>query len=133
MSLAIQAPIWRAFYDDGRKYLRSAEGGRNRGKVFTPTIIFNLAAMAIEKLAMALLLEAGDIADNHTMHDLVISLSRLPELDLDLLEAIDDLSRFEDLCPITSPKHTAVAGQDIPAIITVAQRLHQAALQRLPL
>ncbi|TVR16802.1 MAG: hypothetical protein EA401_00990 [Planctomycetota bacterium] len=133
MTVTTEAPIWRAFYDDGCKYLRSAEGGRNRPQVFTPDITFNLAAMAIEKLSMALLLEAGDIADNHTMHDLVLSLSRLPDLDLGLLEAIDNLGRFEDLCPMAPPQNAVVLAEDVPAILAVARELHEVSLQRLPL
>lgn len=126
------APAWREFYRDGCQYLRSAQGGLSRPEIFSPPIAFNLAAMAIEKFAMAMLVAEGDIADNHTMHDLVLSLSRLPDLDLGLLEQIDRLGRFEDLCPMAPPQHHAPSAEDVPAILEVAQALRAAAEERLP-
>jgi hypothetical protein len=75
---------WVTFYHDGQRYLKTARGALKRPEVFTPDIVFNLVAMGIEKVAMAILIEAGDLADNHTMVDLVRSLSRVIDLDLDL-------------------------------------------------
>ena len=92
------SPAWIEFYEDGKKYLKTARGSFKRPAVFTPDIVFNLVAMGIEKVAIAVLIEAGDWLITATMPDLVRSLSQVMELDLELAQSLLDLGQFEDLC-----------------------------------
>ncbi len=66
---------WQLYRRDGEQFLRTAVSAHRRGNPrFTPEIVYNLVAMAIEKLIMALLMRRGDLADNHTMVDLLAAL-----------------------------------------------------------
>ncbi|MEN8190641.1 MAG: hypothetical protein ABFS19_12415, partial [Thermodesulfobacteriota bacterium] len=63
---------WQEFLAEGNQFLATANNGyARRQQVFTAEILYNLVAMAIEKLIMALLMESGNLPYNHTMHDLV--------------------------------------------------------------
>jgi len=130
--LYADSATWMEFYLDGRRYLRTARGALKRPAVFSPEIIFNLVAMGIEKIAMAMLLEAGDIADNHTMPDLLKSLSRVVDLDLELAQAILDLGRYEDLCAFSPRLHQTASMSDLPAIVAVGEELLVVAQAHLP-
>jgi len=48
---------WQLYRRDGEQFLRTAVSAHQRGNPrFTPEIVYNLVAMAIEKLIMALLM-----------------------------------------------------------------------------
>jgi hypothetical protein len=47
---------WSEFVQEGDAYLKTARGGQKRPGVFTPEILYNLLAMAIEKHIMAALI-----------------------------------------------------------------------------
>ena len=63
---------WQEFLEEGNQFLATAVNAHAKSKkAFTPEILYNLVAMAIEKLIMALLMKSGNLPYNHTMHDLV--------------------------------------------------------------
>ena len=72
---------WAQYRLEGEQFLRLAEQAHHRQKkAFTPTILYNLVTMAIEKLVMAALMRCGRLPDNHTLHVLVAARDRwLPE------------------------------------------------------
>lgn len=73
----MQIDDWRQFRKEGRQYLAIARRATHkRPDIFTPEIIYNILCMAIEKLLMGVLMSRGDMADNHTMMDMLHSLAR---------------------------------------------------------
>ena len=58
---------WPRYREEGEQLLQLAERAHGRHKkAFTTTILYNLVAMAIEKLVMAALMRCGQLPDNHT-------------------------------------------------------------------
>lgn len=88
------------YWAEGLGYHRTAVGARRRPKVFTPEIVYNLLAMAIEKYFMAFFEARGTLPDNHTFTDLMRAAHRLHPLPPDLAEALTDLELLQDVCPI---------------------------------
>jgi hypothetical protein len=75
---------WRTFIDDGDRYLKAAAGGAaRRPEVFTPEILYNLSAMAIEKHAMGYLMVHRRMPENHTLRDLMDAIRKLGDLGID--------------------------------------------------
>ncbi len=121
---------WTSFRTDGEQLLAAATGGRKRPAVFAPPITFNLAAMAIENLSMAILAQRGDLADNHTIRDLVHALERHVTLPAELRADLLDLERFEDLCPIAPIDHDPITAADVPRILATARAFRAFAVEQ---
>ncbi|KJS03068.1 MAG: hypothetical protein VR65_02155 [Desulfobulbaceae bacterium BRH_c16a] len=97
----VQIDNWRDYRRDGEQFLKTAQGAYDRRKkTFTPETLYNLTCMAIEKLIMAFLMKNGDLAENHTMADLLralqLHLGEIPELAEKLLY----LNDFQEICDL---------------------------------
>ncbi len=97
----VQIDNWRDYLRDGEQFLKTAQGAyRKRKTTFTPDTLYNLTCMAIEKLIMAFLMKNGDLAENHTMGDLLRALQHhlgeIPELADKLLYMND----FQEICDL---------------------------------
>ena len=91
---------WQEFLQEGKQFLTTAENAfaKNRAS-FTAEILYNLVAMAIEKLIMAQLMKSGNLPYNHTMHDLVEAMDEFLPGHLhhyaDKLKALDG---YQEIC-----------------------------------
>ncbi|MBI4793000.1 MAG: hypothetical protein HY789_09835, partial [Deltaproteobacteria bacterium] len=62
---------WEEYLHEGDQYLTTARRAfANQRQVFTAEILYNVIAMAIEKLVMGALMQSGNLPYNHTMRDL---------------------------------------------------------------
>lgn len=120
----VQLEDWRSFNKEGDDYLKTAlRAATKRREVFTAEILYNLAAMAIEKHIMALLMFHGDLADNHTMRDLVHSLERHLSLEPGLKERLLFLDTFQDICDQESYRHTPPGEAELAQILRTAEEV----------
>ncbi len=97
----VQIDNWRDYHRDGNQFLKTAQGAYDKKKKsFSPETLYNLICMAIEKLIMAFLMKNGDLAENHTMADLLralqLHLGEVPELAEKLLY----LNDFQEICDL---------------------------------
>lgn len=91
---------YKEFFEDGRKYLKTARGGLKRPSVFTEEILYNILGMAIEKNIMAILIYHGSMADNHTFSDLLNSLGRVVEIDEKLVADLHEFEMYQTICSV---------------------------------
>ncbi len=91
---------WQEFLHEGQQFLATASRAHIAGKkAFTTEILYNLVAMAIEKLIMAMLMKSGNLPYNHTMHDLVESMEEvMPGRLQGLGEELKSLDAFQEIC-----------------------------------
>ena len=91
---------WGLYRLEGEQFLNLAEGAFLRKKeTFTTEILYNLIAMAIEKLVMGALMEIGRLPYNHTMHDLVAALEEwLPETIRGMEDSVRTLDSYQEIC-----------------------------------
>lgn len=111
---------WEQYLDDGKRFLATAVAANEKQKRgFTPEVIYNLVAMAIEKYIMAFLMKNGDLAENHTMEDLTTALERhlgpLPDLRSKMLF----LDSFQDICDLQEFVCTTPTSKQIVHIIEI--------------
>jgi len=120
----VQLESWRSFAKDGDDYLKTAlRAATKRREVFTAEILYNLAAMAIEKHIMALLMFHGDLADNHTMRDLILSLERHLSLEPELRERLLFIDAFQEICDQESYRHTPPSEAELAVILGAAEEV----------
>lgn len=133
----VQLDDWRQFYKEGDDYLGTAtKAAARRREIFTPEILYNLAAMAIEKYFMALLMYHGDMADNHTMRDLISSVERHLPVAPDLAAALIRLDAFQEICALDTWRRQPLTDEDVPYILATARQVNEfvaAQLGRCPL
>lgn len=90
---------WQSFRRDGDQFLSTALAAhQKKKKAFNAEAIYNLATMAIEKFVMAFLMRHGDLADNHTMQDLVESLEKHLGPQPELAEKFRFMDSFQEIC-----------------------------------
>lgn len=111
---------WQDYLSDGEKFLHTAAGAfEKRKKAFSEETLYNITAMAIEKFIMAFLMKNGDLAENHTMTDLVAALSRhLERMPEELAEKLHYLDSFQDICDLEDYRRTPPTRQELSTILS---------------
>ena len=90
---------WQMYRRDGIQFLHTARAAHAAQKqAFSSQTLYNLTCMGIEKLVMAFLMSRGDLAENHTMHDLAGALSSHLGGVEDLGQKFDYLDSFQEIC-----------------------------------
>ncbi len=116
---------WEEYFRHGEGYLNTAIGAHRKSvQAFTPEILYNLIAMAIEKFVMAALMRHGALPYNHTMGDLVEAMEhtfpgRMGQIGEDLLR----LDKYQEICDVDAFNIRPPTSEEIPAMLDVAEKL----------
>ena len=118
---------WGQYRLEGEQFLNLAEGAFLKNKAtFTTEILYNLIAMAIEKLVMGALMEIGRLPYNHTMHDLVAALEEwLPETIRGMEEPVRALDSYQEICDPYNCTIKVPTRAEIETMLALARRLEQ--------
>jgi len=115
---------WAEFMTEGDAYLKTARGGQKRPGVFTPEILYNLLAMAIEKHIMAALIFKGTLADNHTFTDMIYSARELCPLDDALIKKLIQLESYQEICPVFDGyNRKEFPSAEVPVMVAAAEEV----------
>ncbi len=122
--MLVQIEDWREYISDGGKFLHTAlNAAQKRPEVFTPVILYNLTAMAIEKFCMGYLMYHGDLADNHTMTDLAEAVERHAGPQPELTKKLLFLDSFQEICDVNSYNRHPPSKEEIGKILTIGQEV----------
>lgn len=118
---------WETFLRDGQGYLKSAVGAHGkRRKVFTADILYNMAAMAIEKFFMAALMRHGTMPMNHTMADMMLAMEQnFPHAVSDIREAVLALDTYQQICDPWTYTIDPPGMKEIPGMLELAERVRE--------
>jgi HEPN domain-containing protein len=120
----IQIENWQEYRRDGEQFLHTALMARKKNKKpFTPAILYNLTGMAIEKLIMAYLMKNGDLADNHTMGDLLTALERHAGKQPELAEKLHYLDSFQEICDLETSSIKTPTQEDTDIILAIGREI----------
>lgn len=120
----VQIDNWRDYRRDGEQFLKTARGAHTKQKkAFSPDTLYNLTCMAIEKLIMAFLMKNGDLAENHTMGDLLralqLHLGEIPELAGKLLYMND----FQEICSLEHFTIRIPSEEDVTRFLAIGEEV----------
>ena len=120
----VQIDNWRDYRRDGEQFLKTAQGAYDKKKkAFSPDTLYNLTCMAIEKLIMAFLMKNGDLAENHTMGDLLralqLHLGEVPELAGKLLYMND----FQEICSLEHFTIRIPSDEDVTRFLAIGEEV----------
>jgi HEPN domain-containing protein len=118
---------WEEYLREGEQYLTTARRAYAKGRpVFTAEILYNLIAMAIEKLVMAALMQSGNLPYNHTMRDLAAAMEEhFPGRLGDLRERLLALDAYQEICDLDTYRRTPPTMAEIPAMLSLAMELRE--------
>lgn len=122
---------WEDFLDEGRGYLRTAIGAYTKNRaVFTPEILYNIIAMAIEKFVMAALMERGALPYNHTMGDLVEAMEEtFPEKIQGLKKSLLAMDSYQEICDVDHFNIVPPEREEISWMLHLGEDMQQLACQ----
>ena len=123
---------WHDHIRDGRQYLQTACRGLSRPTVFNNELIFQLAAMAIEKLIVGVCQYHHRMPFDHTLSGLVGALAPECPMDAGLAEQIKDIERFDDMCALTPHRRKGPGDMDIRRILDVGRQVAGFAEKHVP-
>lgn len=124
MMIPVQITDWNIYLRHGEQYLKTARGAHERKKsTFTAEAIYNLTCMAIEKLIMAFLMKRGDLAENHTMVDLLHALERHLGSNADIDNRLRFLDGFQQICELDTFTILGPTGADLQKIVETGEAL----------
>jgi hypothetical protein len=119
----IDPEVWKKFYEEGRAFHKAVRGGLKRPGVFTPEIVQNIAAMAIEKYFMAIFTHRGILPRNHTMRDFLEEAKDFMSLPAELVETLVYMDSLQNICSVFDFKITKPGAADAPRFIAAVDRL----------
>jgi hypothetical protein len=123
---------WQDFIQAGREYLKTASNGVSRPEVFNNELVFQLAAMAIEKLIVGLAHYHHQMPVDNTLSGLVESLLAVCPLDPEMAERIRQIEAIDDMCALTV-EHREPPGDDaIREILAVGKKVADFVDQHVP-
>jgi hypothetical protein len=123
---------WQAHIMDGRKYLKTASNGLSRPAVFNNELIFQLAAMAIEKLIVGVSQYHHQMPFDHTLSGLVEGLAPICAMETDLADRIKVIEQIDDMCSLAPVLRSAPSDMDIQQILDVGRQVASFAEQHVP-
>ncbi len=118
----VQIDNWEDYRSDGEKFLQTATlAYSKKKKAFSTDTIYNVTCMAIEKLIMAFLMKNGDLAENHTMADLLralqLHLGNIPGLEEKLLY----LDSFQEICSLENFTIQIPSEEDVVKMLAIGE------------
>lgn len=124
---------WEEYFRHGEGFLNTAaQAQRKSVQAFTPEILYNLIAMAIEKFVMAALMRHGELPYNHTMADLVAAMEQVfPGKMGEIGDGLLKMDQYQDICSLDGFKISPPMMEEIPAMLELAERLRQLVQEQL--
>jgi hypothetical protein len=118
----IQIDNWRDYRRDGEQFLHTATEAHNKKKkAFSTDTLYNVTCMAIEKMIMAFLMKNGDLAENHTMADLLRALQlHLGDIP-DLAEKLMYLDTFQEICSLDNFTIHNPSEEDVVKMLAIGE------------
>jgi hypothetical protein len=123
---------WQDHILDGRKYLKTATKGLSRPAVFNNELIFQLTAMAIEKIIVGVCQYHRQMPFDHTLSGLVEGLAPVCRLDAELADRIKRIEQIDNMCALTSVNRNAPSDMEIQGILDVGRQVAGFAERHVP-
>jgi hypothetical protein len=123
---------WDDHIEAGRKYLKTASNGLSRSNIFNNELIFQLAAMGIEKIILGLCQYHHQMPCDHTLSGLVTELAGVCPMDPALVERIKRIERIDDMCSLTPEKRIPPGDEVVQEMLGVGEAIDRFACQTVP-
>jgi hypothetical protein len=122
---------WQTFFSDGCGFHKTVRGSQKRPNIFTPSIVQNIASMAIEKYFMAIFLKRGILPMNHTMTDFINTAQIFLSLEPELVKTLSYMDYLQQICSFDHFKMITPSVTDIPRFLKAVDDVAEIAEREL--
>ncbi|MBU4263022.1 MAG: hypothetical protein KKC76_14295 [Proteobacteria bacterium] len=118
---------WEEYLHEGDQYLTTARNAfAGQRHAFTAEILYNVIAMAIEKLVMGALMQSGNLPYNHTMRDLAEAMEEhFPGRLGGIKDRLISLDAYQEICDLDTYHRQPPTMEEIPAMLNLAIELQE--------
>ncbi|MDC7222238.1 MAG: hypothetical protein PQJ60_00785 [Spirochaetales bacterium] len=117
---------WKLYLDHGDEFYRCAKGGLEKPEKFNTDAVFNLTAMAIEKLSVGFLMKNSIMPEGHTFHEIAESLNEIAPLPTQLEQEIVGLDKYqESFCSLDIFRPDPMTREELPKMLDTCERLQE--------
>ncbi|MCK9295449.1 MAG: hypothetical protein M0P70_10230 [Desulfobulbaceae bacterium] len=118
---------WEEYMHEGEQYLSTARNAfAGQRHAFTAEILYNVIAMAIEKLVMGALMQSGNLPYNHTMRDLAEAMEEhFPGRLGGIKDRLISLDAYQEICDLDTYHRQPPTMEEIPAMLSLAIELQE--------
>jgi len=118
---------WEEYLREGDQYLTTARNAfAGQRHAFTAEILYNVIAMAIEKLVMGALMQSGNLPYNHTMRDLAEAMEEhFPGRLGGIRDRLLALDAYQEICDLDTYSRKPPTMEEIPAMLGLAMELQE--------
>ncbi|MGD9329979.1 MAG: hypothetical protein PVJ53_01635 [Desulfobacterales bacterium] len=123
---------WQDHILAGRQYLKTATQGLSRPAVFNNELIFQLAAMAIEKIMVGVCQYHQQMPVDHTLSGLVAALAPVCPGHEELAARIKGIEAIDDICTLSAARRKSPDDGAVRQILAVGCEVRRFARQHVP-
>lgn len=116
---------WDDFYSYGVMYMSIVEKSAARRDHFTPVLIYNMSAIAIEKLIMGVLIQNGTLPFCHTLSGMAEFSKNIIGFDEGLVNDMNVMDSMQMICSEDDISSKIPEIEDVPFFINVMKRIYQ--------
>jgi hypothetical protein len=124
---------WQEHIQAGREYLKTGTKGVSRPAVFNNELIFQLAAMGIEKIIAGMCQYHHQMPCDYTLSGLVAELNDVCPVDPNLIEQIKRIEQLDDMCTLAPERRTPPSDADVHEVLAVGEAVVRFADEMVPL
>ena len=114
---------WQEYVKEGHQYFKTAVNGIKRPEVFTPELVYQITAMAIEKMLVGLSQFHRQMPGDHTLEGLVEGLDQICPLEAHLAEQVKALGRLDNMCLLEPVNRLIPDDREISAMLETASQV----------
>lgn len=114
---------WAEFFTQGMQYRSTAEKSLKRPEIFKPDIIYNVAAMAIEKILLAVFSKHGQLPYSNTLSAMAAEAKEILAFDETLVSDMERMDRMQMICHEESVFCEDMKVTDVPFFLDVMKRV----------
>jgi hypothetical protein len=126
----MESMSWQEQYKGAEAYLRRVQKNRS---TFSPDLIYNLCAMAIEQYFMALCVFKDILPENHRFSDLIYSVSSFTTLTGTIIENLNKMETMQEICSLEGYNRRVSSPDDVPFYISTTEEIREFAVSLLPI
>jgi hypothetical protein len=128
------APIagWEAHIIAGRQYLTSAVNGRQRPTVFNNELVFQMAAMGMERLMVGACQYHRHGPADHTLTGLAMETNAVFPMAPEMIARIGKIEMIDDMCALSPKQRKVPSDSDVEEILSVGRELARIVDAQLP-
>jgi hypothetical protein len=123
---------WHDHVRAGAQYIQTAVGGLQRREVFTNELVFQLAAMGIEKIIVGLCQYYGRMPSDHTLSGLLTDLAAVRPLDEALAERVRRVEMIDDMCTLDAERRIPPGDIEVQLALLTGREVAVFARQHVP-